>query len=348
MVLVTGAAGHLGAALVRELVQQGEKIRALVLPQEDIGSLNGIPLEVVRGDVVDADCVRDALRGVEFVYHLAGIISIMPGKNELMRRVNVMGTTVVARLAHAACVRRMVYVSSIHALARPAEGTPIDESVPFDPCSEAGEYDCTKAEASLAVLEEVSRGLDAVIVCPTGIIGPYYTRGGSPMLGLIRNWMRPGWHVVVNGHFDFVDARDVARGMILAASKGRRGETYILPGKRVSLVDILRLVREAAGLRGPDIIVPDRLALVAAAAATLHSRLWKTPVGFTRYAIQTLLGNSTVCGEKARRELGFTSRSTAETVGDTVRWLSENPDQRAPSFRRRPIVRPAPSTSAAG
>ena len=237
MVLVTGAAGHLGSALVRELAQHGEKIRAFVLPQEDTDSLNGIPLEVVRGNVVDEDSVRDAMRGIDVVYHLAGIISIMPGKNDRMRQVNVTGTTVVARAAREAGVRRMVDVSSIHALARPAEGIPIDESVPFDPLSEAGEYDRTKAEAALAVLAEVSRGLDAVIVCPTGIIGPHYTRGGSPMLGLIKKWMKPGLHVVVAGHFDFVDVRDVARGMVLAAEKGKRGETYILRGERVPLTE---------------------------------------------------------------------------------------------------------------
>lgn len=348
MVLVTGAAGHLGSALVRELARRGEKIRAFVLPQEDTDSLNGIPLEVVRGNVVEERPVREAMRGIDVVYHLAGIISIMPGKNDLMRQVNVIGTAVVARAAREAGVRRMVDVSSIHALARPAEGIPIDESVPFDPLNEAGEYDRTKAEAALAVLAEVSRGLDAVIVCPTGIIGPHYTRGGSPMLGLIRKWMKPGLHVVVNGHFDFVDVRDVARGMVLAAEKGTRGETYILRGERVPLTGVLRMVRKAAGLRGIDIVVPDRLALSGAVFATLHARLWGTQVGFTRYALLTVLGNSTVCGDKARQHLGYSPRPIAETIEDTVRWLSENPDPRLPSIRRKPAVRPAPTTSAAG
>ena len=114
------------------------------------------------------------------------------------------------------------------------EGTSIDESAPFDPSNEAGEYDRTKAEASLAVLAEVSRGLDAVIVCPTGIIGPYYVKGGSPMLGLIKRWMTPGPHVAVDGHFDFVDVRDVAVGMVLAAERGMRGQAYILSGAACS------------------------------------------------------------------------------------------------------------------
>jgi dihydroflavonol-4-reductase len=219
MVLVTGAAGHLGAALVRELVEGGEKVRVFVLPEEDISSLNGLPLVVARGDVLDRESVKQAMEGVDTVYHLAGIISIMPGRNEKMRQVNVVGTSNVARLARELGVRRMVYVSSIHALGRPARGTPIDERVPFDPHNSAGEYDQTKAEASLAVLSEVAKGLDAVIICPTGIIGPYHYRGGSPMSDQMRKWMKPGWHVVINGHFDFVDVRDVARGMVLAAKR---------------------------------------------------------------------------------------------------------------------------------
>ena len=273
---------------------------------------------------------------------------VPPAVNTLMRRVNVGGTANVARLAREAGVRRMIYVSSIHALARPAEGTPIDESVPFDPCSEAGEYDRTKAEASLAVLAEVARGLDAVIACPTGIVGPYYARGGSPMLGLIGRWMTPGPHMAINGAFDFVDVRDVARGMVLAADRARRGETYILAGERVPIAGVLRMVRQASGNRGMDIIVPARLALFSAAFATLHARLWRTPTGLTRYALLTVLGNSVVSSGKARRDLGYVPRPFAQTLSDTVKWLADNPPRRSTAVRRRPAVRPAPTTSAAG
>jgi dihydroflavonol-4-reductase len=336
MVLITGAAGHLGAALIRELAERGESMRLLILPGEHVQPLSGALLEVVRGDVRDSGAVREALRGIDTVYHLAGIISIMPGRDELMRQVNVAGTANVARQARESGVRRMVFVSSIHALARPPEGRSIDETVPFDPLSQAGEYDRTKAEGSLAVLAEVARGLDAVIVCPTGIIGPYHTQGGSPMLELMRRWMKPGGHVVVNGHFDFVDVRDVARGLILAAGRGARGETYIIRGERVSLPRLLQMVREASGQSGRSIVAPFRLALFAAAVVTLHARLWKTRVGFTRYALDTLAGNTVISGEKARRVLGYTARPLRETVRDTVRWFSGNPVQRitAPLLRR--------------
>jgi dihydroflavonol-4-reductase len=339
MVLVTGAAGHLGTALVRELMGRGEKVRVFVLPDEELSSLNGIPLEVAKGNILDKEALRAAMEGIDTVYHLAGIISIMPGRNPGMRQVNVVGTSNVARVSREAGVRRMVYVSSIHALSRPPKGTSITEGVPFDPHNAAGEYDQTKAEASLAVLAEVRKGLDAMIICPTGIIGPYHYRGGSPMSSQMRKWIKPGWHLTINGHFDFVDVRDVARGMILAAERGRKGETYILRGERISVAQLLKMVREVTGKTGVDLLVPFGLAMFGASFATIHSRLWKTRVKFTRYALETLASNSEICGEKAKRELGYSPRPMRETVADTVRWLAQNPEQ--------PMVIAAPMRPAA-
>jgi dihydroflavonol-4-reductase len=335
--LVTGAAGHVGGALVRELLERGEKVRVFVLPNEDTSSLNGMPLDVVKGNVLDRDTLRTAMEGISKVFHLAGIISIMPGHDDLMRQVNVVGSGNVARVAREAGVKRMVYVSSIHALARPRKGIPINEGVPFDPHNAAGEYDQTKAEASLAVLAEVEKGLDAVIVCPTGIIGPYYLRGGSPMHNQIRKWMKPGLHVMINGQFDFVDVRDVARGMALAAENGRAGETYIIRGERITVRNLLGLVQKSSGVKSRTVLVPMGLAMLAASFATFHSRLWKTGIQFTRYALETLVSNSEVCGEKASRELGYLPRPMRDTISDTVKWLAATPA--AP--RRQPRIVPA-------
>jgi dihydroflavonol-4-reductase len=325
MVLVTGAAGHVGGALVRELLDRGGKVRVFVLPDDDISSLNGLRLQVVRGNILDRKSLRGALAGVDIVYHLAGIISIMPGRNLQMREVNVRGTARVARSARESGVRRMVYVSSIHALGRPPRGTPIDERVAFDLHNAAGEYDQTKAEASLAVLAEVEKGLDAVLVCPTGIIGPYCPHGGSPMNNQIRRWMKTGTHVVINGHFDFFDVRDVARAMVLAAEKGGRGETYIIRGARVSVAELLGMVRKLTSRAGVNLALPFPLALVGATLVTWHAKLWRKPVSFTRYALETLASNSVISGEKAWRDLGYAPRPFTETVRDTIAWLDAHP-----------------------
>ena len=338
MVLVTGAAGHVGSALVRELLADGEIVRALVMPGEDIAGLRGLDVQIVEGDVLDPSTLEMALAGAEAVYHLAGIISIMPGKDALMRQVNVVGTANVARLARLAGVRRMVYVSSIHALARPPRGVPIDETVPFDPHNAAGEYDRTKAEASLVILEEVRRGLDAVIVCPTGIVGPFDFRGGA-MGRQMRQWMKPGRHLIIDGHFDFIDVRDVARGMILACRKGRRGETYLLSGERVSVGQLVTRVREVSGTSGMLVRIPSWVATVGSILATAAARLLSKKSQFTTYALETLRSNSLISGAKGRDELGLHPRRLVDTIADTVRWLEENPASAAAASQ--PAAAPA-------
>jgi dihydroflavonol-4-reductase len=330
MILVTGAAGHIGNSLVRELLARGEKVRALILRGEDTGSLEGLDIERMDGDVLDPVSLTRAMRGVDTVYHLAGIISILSGKNDVMRLVNVTGTVNVARAAREAGVRRLVYTSSIHALGRPPHGTRIDESVGFDPDNPAGEYDRTKAEASLALLDEVQKGLDAVLVCPTGVIGPFDFRR-SEMGHLIRSWMKTRPHVFVDGWFDFVDARDIALGLILACGNGRKGETYILGGRRIHLAELLHLVREASGINAPAIRIPLPLAFLAAPFTTFYSRLTGTKPQFTTYSLETVRSNSVISREKARVELGYEPRPLSETVRDTVQWWREYEESLAAS-----------------
>ena len=319
MNLVTGATGHIGNSLIRELLDRGERVRALVLPGESCDGLECMDVERVEGDVLDPASLARAMQGVDVVYHLAGIISIMPGKNDLLRAVNVQGTINVAREARKAGVRRMVYTSSIHALGRPPHGTVIDESIGWDVHNPSGEYDRTKAEASVALLEEVKAGLDAVIVCPTGVLGPFDFRH-SEVGHLLRSWMKPRPHVYVDGWFDWVDGRDIARGLVLAAEKGRTGEAYILGGNRVHLQELQKLVQESAGIRVPSLRIPTGLAMFFAPIAAAFCRLTGSTPQFTTYSLETVRSNSQISCDKARRELGYQPRPTAETVADTVAW----------------------------
>jgi len=145
-------------------------------------------------------------------------------------------------------VRRLVYVSSIHALVEPPHGTVIDESAPFDPSRISFPYGRSKARASLEVLEAVERGLDAVIVCPTGIIGPHdYVP--SEMGELFITFARGGLPAYVDGGYDFVDSRDVAAGLISAARLGRAGEVYVVFGERITVRELLLPLEELAGVK---------------------------------------------------------------------------------------------------
>jgi dihydroflavonol-4-reductase len=319
MVVVTGATGHVGNALVRLLVSKGERVRAMAMPGEDACCLDALGVDVVRADVLDPGSLKPLLAGADVVYHLAGIIAIRPGAEELMRSVNVTGTMNVARAAREAGVRRMVHVSSIHALRRPALGVTIEETAGFDPDNPAGEYDRTKAQASVALLEEAKRGLDVVIVCPTGIVGPEDYRG-SEVGQMFRTWLRRRPHLMVDGAFDWIDVRDVARGMVLAAERGRRGDVYILSGTRTTVREFYQLVKMAAGHRAPALSIPFRLALRAAPVMVRIAGRLGRQAKFTVYSLETLASNSVISSAKARRDLGFVTRPLEQTVMDTVAW----------------------------
>jgi dihydroflavonol-4-reductase len=319
MILVTGATGHIGNVLIRKLLRRKEKVRAMVMPHEDRAALKGLDVEIVEGDVLDLKSLRQAMQGVERVFHLAGMISIMPGEDPFVRMVNLTGTRNVVEIAREMQVRRLIYTSSIHAIKR-VEDCTIDETVPFDPLTTISSYDRSKAEASLVVLEAVREGLDAVIVCPTGVIGPHDYRG-SEMGNLFQDWMKSPVNFLINGAYDFVDVRDVADGQILASERGRKGESYILSGQKITLTEILHQIQKVLGVTKYGLALPRKLAMFAAHFAPFYSRVFGKKPRFTEYSIETVVGNSTISNAKARRELGFRPRPLTQSIRETVLWL---------------------------
>ncbi len=321
MWLVTGATGHIGNVLVRELLKRGEKVRVLILPGECRAPLDGLDVETFEGDILNMDSLFEAMRGVEGVFHLAGIISIMPGTDELVRRVNIEGTKNILRAAREMRVKRLVYTSSIHAIKRVEEGI-IDETLPYDPGNPYGEYDRAKAEATLEVEKAARAGLEAVIACPTGVIGPYDFRG-SLMGNVIRTAAENKPTLYVDGAYDFVDVRDVVNGLIAAAEKGRRGESYILSGHRISVRYLLETVREITGKYFFAMKVPFDLAKFAALFTPMYYSLAKTAPRFTPYSLEVLRSNSNISHAKATQELGYQPRPLYESIRDAVKWFLE-------------------------
>jgi dihydroflavonol-4-reductase len=323
MNLVTGATGHIGNVVIRELLLRGQKVRAFILRGEDITPLKDLDIEIIDGDILDPESVEKAMHGVRTVYHLAGMISIMPGQYDKMYRINVEGTRNIIAACRRRHVRKLVYTSSIHALRHIPEGNVIDECVGFDTANHMGDYDRTKAEASLVVLQAAKEGLDAVIVCPTGVIGPYDYRK-SEMGSLLLEFMKNTPTVLIDGSYDFVDVRDVARGHVLAGEKGRRGEVYILSGERIRLTTLKALVNEKTNRRNPSIKLPLSLAMFVANFTPFFYRMTRSKAKFTRYSLETVMGNSSFSCNKAQTELGYKARSLEHTVDDTLRWFMDN------------------------
>lgn len=325
-VLVTGATGHVGNVLVRKLLENGEKVRAMILPGESITSLHGLDVEHVSGDVLDPGSLDACLAGVKRVFHLAGIITILPGDDPLVRRVNVEGTLNMLKAAMRAGVERLVYTSSIHALARIPHGTTVDEKAPYEPDNPYGIYDQSKAQATLHVQQAARDGLDTVIVCPTGVIGPYDFRG-SLMGAVIHSAALRKLTPYVDGAYDFVDVRDVADGLISASQHGRSGESYILSGQRISVRYLLETVREVTGKGFASFKVPTPLAKFAARFTPLYYRLSRATPRFTPYSLEVLESNSVISHARATRELGYQPRPIIDSVRDAIHWYFEHASQ---------------------
>jgi dihydroflavonol-4-reductase len=321
MWFVTGATGHIGNVLVRKLVERGEKVRALILPHECRAPIQGLDLEAVEGDILNPESLYKSMDGVQGVFHLAGVISIMPGSDAIVRKVNIEGTKNIIRVAKELKVGRFVYTSSIHAIKRLADGM-IDETLPYDPGNPYGEYDRAKAEATLEVQQAAHAGLEAVIACPTGVIGPYDFRG-SLMGGIIHEAAESKPTLYVDGAYDFVDVRDVADGLIAAAERGRRGESYILSGHKVSVRYLLETVREITGRGFFQMKVPFDLAKFAALFTPVYYSYAKVTPRFTPYSLEVLRSNANISHAKATRELGYGSRPMYESIRDAVKWFLE-------------------------
>lgn len=330
MVLVTGATGHIGNVLVRELIGRGQHVRALVRPGRKPAALAGLDVEIACGDILDMDSLEHALRGVELVYHLAARISLAGGPEPEMERVNLEGTRNVISAIRRSGSARLVYASSIYALRKPADGIPIDETQPFEALHSQGAYDCSKAQASLAVQAAAAAGLEAVIVCPTAVTGPYDFRD-SEAGRAIRLYMRPGLKFYVKGAYDFIDVRDVAQGFIQAAERGRRGETYILGGERLTVQEMAQTVWQAAGDWHAGIEVPLWLAYWVADFVPFYCKLTGVQPLFTRYSLEAVCSNSLISHAKASRALGFQARPARQAVVDAVRWFQQRQGGGMPS-----------------
>jgi len=324
MNLVTGATGHIGNVLVKELVKRGEAVRVFLLPDEDLEPVKGLDIEIYYGNVLDVPSLEKALNGVTNVFHLAGVISIAPGKENLIHQVNVDGTKNIMNVALRCGVKRFVYTSSIHAFKRIPHGISIDENTPIDPACNIAAYDRSKAEATLAVLEMVKKGLPAVIVCPTGVIGPCDFKK-SEMGSVIYGWMNKRVNYMIDGSYDFVDVRDVVDGVIMARDKGEVGQLYILSGHLISVGRLWSMVKEFVSPRAVRINIPVRIAKLAAIFTEQFYNLTHSIPKFTRYSVETLQSNAVINNNKAQQALGYRVRPIKETLLDTIDWWKHMP-----------------------
>ena len=319
-VLVTGATGHLGNVLVRELVNCGQRIRVLVHPRDNLHALQMLPIEVVYGDV--RDDFSDALFGVETIFHLASIISITPSRRKQLYSVNVGGTQNVISLAKMYKIP-LIYVSSVHAFSEMGPGSIITEETPIDESRTIGDYAKSKTMATKLVFSAFKEGLNGFIIFPTGIFGPYDFKN-SYFSNVMRKYHEGKLKITVKGKFDFVDVRDLVHAMVelykqfISDQRNQivNGEGFIISGNDIYFEELPRL----CGLSNYRILGDSLADFVS--YLSLFGTYLSIPSEFVPYALHTIRLDCKFSHDKVSKITNYAPREVEESVNDFFNWLN--------------------------
>ena len=321
--LVTGATGFLGRVVAEELVRRKAQVHALVLHDDPYTDLLPKEVRTVIGDVCDKSSLSDFFADADShtcVIHCAGIVSVASRPGPRLYQVNVGGTWKVLRQCMEHDVGKMVYVSSVHAIPEKPKGCIISEDCEFSPGLVDGDYAKSKAAATELVFDAAERGLNASIVFPSGIIGPGDLQGGS-FTSMAKSFLSGKLPFAVRGGYDFVDVRDVARGILACSESGEPGKGYILSGHYVTIRRMLQLVGKAAKLKYRSLCLPLGLARLAAPYYERRSLRERKPLFFTPYSVSVLASNGQFSHAAASERFAYQPRPIEETLGDMTAWL---------------------------
>ena len=321
--LVTGATGHLGANLVRTLLDNGEKVRVFVRPDSDLSAVDGLDVEHAVGDLRNRSTITEAVRDVDKLYHTAAFVSIRSGDQQELFDTNVVGTRYLMQEARRAGVKRVVHTSSFGAVGTNPEGAS-NEKWTVSPFELASNYERTKAVSEQEVLLEAVRGLDVTIVNPAGIVGPWDFR--PSLIGrTILDFAHGKMPAFVPGAFDFVPVRDVVAAELLAMEKGRRGERYLVTGEYQSIDQILDWLQEFTGFPRPNKAIPPLLMQYVALVKDPIERSFfpnKAP-RFNYHSIRLLNSGKRADSSRIQRELGLVPTPTRQAFAEAVEWFRD-------------------------
>jgi dihydroflavonol-4-reductase len=321
MILITGGSGFVGAAVVRQLVQAGHAVRALTRPTSARTNLAGLPVEIVQGDLRDAASLARAMAGIRVVFHVAADYRLWARHPQEIVATNVEGTRALMEAALRAGVERIVYTSSVATLKARPDGAASDETMPLDPAAAVGAYKYSKVAAERLVEAMVAeRKLPAVIVNPSTPIGPRDVRP-TPTGRIIVEAAAGRMPAYVDTGLNLVHVDDVATGHLLALTKGRIGERYILGGQDVLLGDMLREIARQTGRSAPKLRLPRRLIFPVAYAVEAVAYFTDREPFVTTTGLRLAKDRMFFSSAKAERELGYRARPYGEAVGEAIAWF---------------------------
>ena len=324
MYLVTGATGFVGSAVARQLLARGDAVRVLSRAESDQTNIRDLDVEVVEGDLLKPETLRDAVEGCDGVFHVAADYRLWVRNPKPMFRANVDGARAIVDAAVSAGVERIVYTSSVAVLGN-VPGKAADEETPVTYADMIGPYKQSKFRAEEAVRQLIEeKGAPVVIVNPSTPIGPRDVKP-TPTGRMIVEAASGKMPAYVDTGLNVVHVDDVAAGHLLAFDNGSVGERYILGGEDMPLVDILSIVARQTRRRPPSIKIPHAAIMPIAYLAEAWTRMMGEDEPFVtvegvRMARKKMFFNSA----KAERELGYTHRPADEALNDAVTWFSDN------------------------
>ncbi len=321
--IITGAAGFLGNNIVRELQNRPDvELRCLLLPETSLESLQGLRYSLYFGSVTEPESLKEIFSipsgALLYVIHCAGIVDRKPGYDPKVYAVNVQGTEIVARKTLEAG-GRLIYISSVHAMPPGKGRQPMPPATVFDPDTVIGLYSKAKAEASRRVQALMKQGLDAVIIQPSGLIGPndYDHTNMSEFFCEAASGKLPA---CVKAGYSFVDVRDAAQMIVAACTRGVSGQSYLAAGPTVSMMKLAVMAARISHTRPVALELPLDVVLAVTPVTALCYRLSGKKPLFTAFAVQTLESDSNFDVSKSVEDLGFSCRPLKETVTDIIRF----------------------------
>lgn len=321
--IVIGGTGHLGNVVLKKLVEQGKRVKALILPGEDLTPIKDLDIELSYGDILDKEFLEKEIIADSYVYHMAGIVDIGSVKRQIMYDVNINGTKNVIDVCEKNKVKRLVYTSSVHVIFEGKDKEVLYEPTVFESDKIVGDYAKTKTIATKYIFERIKEGnLDAVVVYPSGIIGPFDYKI-SNFGQLIYDYMHSRVLARVDGVYNFVDVRDVSDGVIAAMEKGRKGEGYTLSGDLVTVGEFFSWLEEKTHIKQPPKLKMWFAKLFAKSAELYYKARKRRPL-FSKYSLYTLTANCNFSNKKAVDELDFKVRPLQQSTNDAVDWFKEN------------------------
>jgi dihydroflavonol-4-reductase len=321
--LVTGATGFVGSHVARQLISAGHTVRVLVRPSSDSRLLQGLPVERVEGDLLDAASLQRAVGGVRRVFHVAADYRLWAPNPETMYRCNVDGTRFLIEAAASAGAEKIVYTSTVATIAVPRENGLPDEETRATVDDMIGHYKRSKFLAEQAALKAAAAGAPVVIVNPTAPVGPGDWKP-TPTGKIILDFVNGRMPAYVDTGLNVVPVEDVATGHLLAAEKGRIGERYILGARNMTLKQILEALAVITGLPAPRVKLPHAVALTAAYADQWLSRLLARKPRIPVDGVKMSRHRMFVATGKAERELGYRAGSVESALERAVRWYEEH------------------------